>query len=217
MLKRLMIGLLGTSLVMLPPAAYAGRVTPGGKGWGSVDTVDILSGLGNADITLPAFEVVLFPQLVSIRCTGPAGQTGEGRNGNPFEITNASVDQTLTIDNSQITKNGKALAEIVFTDADLIASIEAANGDSLCNNSWTATEIVVHALQVFGTLFSCEEGGNQNDPRATGCLIEDAQSQQCFVPDDVTLDVLFSGTGDYNCTTLCNDPGTPCPQPPVEL
>jgi hypothetical protein len=107
---------------------------------------------------------------------------------------------------------GGFLSEIIVSNADLAAAPAAARAG--CSPNWTTDQIGVHALQVFGTLFSCRAGGNPANPRATGCAIEDALGKQCVAPAGVDL---FNVEVEYECVTICDNPGDPCPQPPAEL
>lgn len=216
--RQLLSGLLAMTLIFgVNVAAKATRIGGGGTPytWGSIDAEDILQGLGNAEITLPAYGIVLLLQEASVLCVNPAGHfNNQGVSFNPDEV---STSQTVAIDSAQVTKNGRALAELSFSDGDLIDVILALAGNP-CNNNWTPSDIAVTRFQGFATLFSCDvPGGDPNDPRNTGCEFDDAVGKQCVAPAGTTLDQLYNGTGTYSCTTICEDPGTPCPQPPHEL
>jgi hypothetical protein len=179
-------------------------------GINSVAVDSILKQLQNASKTLPAYEVVMFLQQVSARCKNPAGQIGEANNGKPFNLNIAVVSQAQSIPDS-IVKNGRAPSDIFFSNDDLQAAVEAELG-KVCNPNWTLDKIVVNKMQVFGTLFSCEGlPGNQDNPRGV-CPVDDALGKQCSAPPGQDL---FNTTFNYNCTkTICDDPNTPCLQPP---
>jgi hypothetical protein len=215
MLKRVMIiGSLVMSLVSMVRTTVEAQSIGGFLliGINSVKVESILKQLANANITQPAYEVVMFLQEVSVMCTNPSGDTALANNGRPFQLDNVAVSNTQTIDSSQITKNGRFLSDIVFSDDDLRAALAAARGSG-CNKNWTADKIVVNAMQVFGTLFSCKDGGDPAAPRATGCAIADALGKQCDAPSGQDL---FNTTFDYDCVTICQG-ASDCPQPPVEL
>jgi hypothetical protein len=181
-------------------------------GINSVEIESILKQLTNTRITEPAYEVVMFLQAVSARCTNPAGGTEIVNNGQPFQVENLVLGMTQIGQDFAITKNGRALSEIVFSDPSLIAAVEAASG-RLCNPNWTVDKLVVHAMQVFGTLFSCEEGGDPAAPRGLpACRITDALGRQCDAP---AAQDLFNTTFEYDCATVCDGvapDGNACPQ-----
>ena len=85
---------------------------------GSVEVASILKKLQNANTTEPAYEVTLFLQQVSARCKNPAGGS-ENANGNPFNL-DVVLSETQTPKDFPISKNGRAVSEIVFTDNDLL-------------------------------------------------------------------------------------------------
>jgi hypothetical protein len=221
MSKRVMIiGALVTCLVSIVGATAAVALSIGGisvSGVNSVEVASILKALKNADVTEPAYEVVMFLQRVSIMCKNPAGEPEVAHNGRPFNLDNVVISQTQTSQDFAITKNGRALSEIVFSDTELLAAADAALG-SVCNENWTERQIVVNAMQVFGTLFSCAARGDPNDPRdlvapfSGACVIADALGKQCDAPAGLDL---FNTTFEYNCETICA--GGACPQPPEEL
>lgn len=223
--KVLTIGAFVLTLVSIT-WTQAGAAVIGGyriSGTNSIAVDSILKQLKNADVTVPSYEVVLFLQRVSLRCTNPAGNTEGANNGQPFNLDEVTVGATQTNDDFAITKNGRALSEIIFHDPELVEAVLAGlpPDATICKQNWSVVldKIVVHEMQAFGTLFTCANGGDPTDPRNTGCTIEDALAAQCAVPSNLTLQQLFSSlTFDYNCTTLChNSEGTQCPQPPAEI
>ncbi len=205
---------------------------------GSVKVDSILKKLQNANTTKPSYEVVLFLQQVSARCTNPGGQS-ENAQGNPHNV-DVSISETQAINAAAVTKNGKFLSDIEFTDADLIAALAPVLGN-VCKPNWSLRKIAVNKMQVFGTLFSCANGGDQSDPRnlvtetgdAGPCEVQgfpgvlaiaDALGKQCVVPAGQNV---FQTPFKYDCAapapggTLCQGvPGSgpaACPQPPVLL
>jgi hypothetical protein len=193
MLKRVMIiGALIPCLVSMVGTTVAVALSIGGIsviGINSVEVESILKQLQNTAITNPRYEVVMVLQKVSATCLNAAGQTGDANNGRPFSVDNVEVSEAESINSSKITKNGKYLSEIIFTDADLAAALAGVRGG--CNQNWTMDKIVVHEMQVFGTLFSCTAAGS--------CTIEDALGKHCFAPVGVDL---FNATFEYECDTI---------------
>jgi hypothetical protein len=208
---------------------------------GSVKVDSILKKLKNADTTDPSYEATLFITGVLARCKNPAGKVDVLNNGKPFN-PNVTLEQSQAITPQQITKNGSALSEIIFTDDEIKAAVEAALAtdlDALCKqkgNPWSLDKLAVVNLQLVGTLFTCANGGDQTDPRdlqvddpelgacryptGTGAqlagqlAIQDALGKQCVVP--LGQDP-FKPPFKYSCTTVCSGvPGTdatdPCPQ-----
>ena len=97
---------------------------------GSVEVASILKKLQNANTTAPAYEVTLFLQQVSARCKNPAGGS-ENANGNPFNL-DVVLSDTQTPKDFPISKNGRAISEIVFTDNDLLNAVAPVLGN-VCN------------------------------------------------------------------------------------
>jgi hypothetical protein len=193
-LKRVVIiGVLAMSLVSMAGITVEAQSIGGFLviGINSVEVESILKQLKNAAKTGPLYEVVMFLQEVSVTCKNPAGQTGEANSGEPFELNNVAVSETDTIGADQITKNGRALSEIIFSNDELAAALATARG-AVCKKNWTADKIVVNAMEVVGTLFSCPADG--------ACEFADALGKQCFAPAGQDL---FSTTFEYNCSTTC--------------
>jgi hypothetical protein len=181
---------------------------------GSVEVASILKRLQNATTTAPAYEVTLFLKQVSARCRNPAGGS-ENANGSPFDL-DVVLSETQTPKDFPISKNGRAVSEIVFSDDDLLSAIAPLLG-TVCKPKWTLDKIAVNKMQVFGTLFSCENGGNQDNPRVSGCIVADALGKQCVVPGGQDP---FKPPFTYDCGgTICDGISGPtaCPQPPHEL
>jgi len=191
----------------------------------SIGVASILSGLGNVtkgpNATPAAYNVNLFVQDAEVSCVNKAGnaQSGEGQ---PFiDQSGVPAEESDTIDDAQVTKNGRALSDILFEDEQLLQALidgGAFEGTGitsiadLCpNNNWTA-RVLVNQLQAFGRLFYDEDGQggcNLDDPSTFPmCTLADALSVQCSAPADATVDQPFTyvgGDGSPPCDTLCHN------------
>lgn len=184
----------------------------------TVEVTSILKGLKNVSNVSVGYEVLLVLQDVTVKCLNPADNSAEA-NGVPFsvpiELVHVDTNQDLAIN-----KNGRAISDIAFHDPE-IAQVLIDAGVQVCRPNWRPVAVHVEAMQVFGTLFSQPDptsSCNVDDPRATGCVLEDALGEQCTAPENA----LASATFEYNCSPVCQgapDPAstTDCPQPPQEL
>ena len=187
--------------------------------WGNSDIhgAAILAGLGNAERNKPAYEVVLILQELQQRCFPPGGSQPQTETGVPHS-PNASVSEAGAVDPKQVTKNGKFVADLVFTDDDLRTAI----GGGLCSNNWIEGDLVASVLQTFGTVFECGGigGADPNDPRGidTGvpCRIEGQIGQQLCAPEGQPL-FHPENEFDYIVKTICDDKKVACPDEPVEF
>lgn len=198
---------------------------------GSVDVSSILKQLQNAAKTEPAYEAALVGQEVLVRCKNPAGKTDVLNNGKPFNV-DFDLTKSEAIKPQAISKNGKALSELIFTDQDIQQGLGIS--DQTCadahpgqgGQNWKLDKVVVTKAQVIGTLFSCQPyiingityDGNPNDPRnaASPCGISDSLGKQCTIPAGQDP---FKPPFKYSCNTVCtgtnltNPQGDFCPQP----
>jgi hypothetical protein len=184
----------------------------------TVELTSILKGLKNVTNVPVGYEVLLFLQNVTVKCLNPAGNSAEA-NGVPFSAT-VELVQVDTNQDLVISKNGRAISDMAFHDPDLAQALIDA-GVRICRPNWNPVAVHVDAMQVFGTLFSKPDSAiscNVDNPRATGCVIEDALGKQCFAPPNA----IASTTFEYDCNTICQgvpnaSSATDCPQPPHEL
>jgi hypothetical protein len=189
---------------------------------GSVIVDSILKKLKNTDTTAPSYEAVLFIQSVVARCKNPGGQVRVLNNGKPFNVS-TSLDNTQAITPDQITKNGSALSEIIFSNDEIVAAVEQSLGDldTLCKQTgqtWTLDKVAVTKFQLIGTLFTCANGGDPTDPRDifspanTKCIYtggsfpnqlayQDTLGKQCSVPSKQDP---YAHGFNYSCTTVCS-------------
>lgn len=175
---------------------------------GSVDVSTILKQLKNASVTKPALETVVFLQQVRLKCLGGGGQV--------FDV-DVNLSDTQAIDASKVAKNGRFLADSLFDDDEIEAALTGViDFKSVCPK--LLDKIAVTKVQVIGTLFTCENGGDPNDPRNSvpACVVADALGKQCIVP---TGQDPFVTPFTYSCTTVCtgtqetNPTGDSCHQP----
>jgi hypothetical protein len=180
----------------------------------SIDVLSLLSGLGNTtpggDTANAAYAVNLFVEQATVFCVNQAGNA-QSASGQPFiNETGVEIQATDLIEPASITKNGRALSEIVFTDKDIIDALAAAGAfggkGAACPNSNWQIRVLVGEMEVFGRLFRDEdgEGGacNLTNPGTFGfCTLGDAMSVQCNAPNNATVSAPF----EYNCDTLCHN------------
>lgn len=185
--------------------------------WGNSDIHGqvILTALGNVVTNRPGYEVVLILRELVQQCFPPSGSNPKTETGQPHN-PGASVSEGGAVDPTAVTKNGKFIADIVFTDGEIKDA--ALGGGSLCKVNWIEGDLVATDLQGFGTVFECEgfPPGAENDPRVAGCPIADQIGQQLCAP---TGQPLFQPVADFDyiTKTICDDPTVPCPDEPVEF
>ncbi|HEU4368820.1 MAG TPA: hypothetical protein VFV05_11420 [Methylomirabilota bacterium] len=176
----------------------------------SIDVASILSGLGNTtpnDTSNAAYAVNLFIEHATIFCVNKPGNA-EPAQGQAFINEPVEVEHTDLIEPASITKNGRALSEITFTDQDLLDALITAGalaGASCPNSNWQI-RVFVDAMEVFGRLFRDEDGAlaggcDLTNPASPPCVLADALSQQCNAPSNASVNQPF----DYNCNTLCHN------------
>ena len=181
---------------------------------GSVDVSTILKQLKNANTTKPALETVVLLQQVILKCVG-----GEL----PSIDVVVDLSKTQAIKASDVAKNGRFLADENFSDPEIKEAVLAVIGEHGCPPGKDIVDIAVTKTQVIGTLFSCANGGDQNDPRsdnpensAPACVIADSLGKQCTVPAGQNP---FATPFTYSCSTVCtgweltNPNPNFCPQP----
>jgi hypothetical protein len=202
----------------------------------SVDVEGLLGGLGNVskgpNANPVAYRVTMFIQAAEVSCINPAGNA-ERATGQPFIGTPVPISDTDVINSAaQVTKNGRALADVLFEDADIINNLIKAGAfvDSgitsiadLCpNTQWTA-RVLVKQMQVLGQAFDNSENSSfcdLNDPRTSypipgggfnpGCNLTDAMAVQCYAPTGAIVDTFFTYVGDSAdgappCNTICSN------------
>ena len=190
----------------------------------SIDVASILSGLGNTTpgtiTSNAAYAVNLFLEDATVFCVNPAGNA-QSAQGQPFINEPVELLGEDLIEPASISKNGKALSEITFTDQDIIDALVAtgALASASCPNTGWQIRVFVKEMEVFGRLFRDEDGAEGNcdltDPNTFGsCVLADAMNQQCNAPNNATVNQPFT----YSCTTLChnidNKFPVDCPDPP---
>ena len=202
----------------------------------SVEVDGILKGLGNVTNNPTAFAVSLFVQEGKIFCYNPGSKTLQG-NGVPFGSLAIQLAGADTIEAAQVSKNGKALSDVVFHDPQMIAGILEAKpdleDDIQCQNANWLQIILVKKAQVFGEQqvdpASTEPNDcNINDPNTfPACQREDALATQCFSPiasepeqQDELDKALVLQFFSYDCATLCHNKDATfidCPATPQVL
>jgi hypothetical protein len=178
----------------------------------SIDVLSLLSGLGNTtpgDSSNAAYAVNLFVEQASVFCVNQPGNA-EPAKGQVFINEAVEIQATDLIEPASITKNGRALSEIVFTDKDIVDALAAAgafgtNGAACPSANWQI-RVFVGEMEVFGRLFRDEDGAggacNLTNPGTFGlCTLGDAMSVQCNAPNNATVANPF----EYNCDTLCHN------------
>jgi hypothetical protein len=171
----------------------------------SVNVESLLGGLGNvsqgpnADVVL--YRVTMFMQDVHVSCVNKAGNA-EPANGQPFINLAVDVSEEDLIDAAQVTKNGRALSDILFEDHEIIATLIAADAfdesitsaADLCQKNWTP-RVLIRKMQVFGQVFNNSE-------------LADAMAVQCFAPAGAVANEFFTYVGsDFAppCDLLCSN------------
>src|SRR5262245_25306456 len=163
MTKFLIKSILAVSLVLImssPAAAYVGVV--GGRFvWCpapcSIEVDGLLQGLGNVikgpNFTPTAFTATAFNISGVGLCKNPAANSFEG-NGVPFSSVPVAVTGANAISPTQITKNGKALADIVIHDQQITDALALAGFNFTCQNSNWIKVVVVTQLEILGRQLS---------------------------------------------------------------
>jgi len=178
----------------------------------SIKVEGILKGLGNVTNDPTFFQVAILVQGGAIVVANPGGNTGG--IGVPFGDLVVTLAGTDLIGVKDVSRNGTALSEIIFHDADLIAAVVAAL-QAQCDAAITTAcdalaqinqkpnwkrAIVVTEMQVLGQQF-------------TNNTLVDALGSQCVAPFDPVNAINFVGVAfNYGCTEVChNRTGTTCP------
>ena len=191
----------------------------------SIDVASILSGLGNTTPggTTPnaAYAVNLFLEDATVFCVNQPGNA-KSAQGQPFINEPVELTGEDLIEPATISKNGRALSEITFTDQDIIDALIAAGAlaSASCPNENWQIRVFVKEMEVFGRLFRDEDGTwpggcDLTNPFTFGsCVLGDALNQQCNAPNNATVNQPFT----YSCTTLCHNADSKfpvdCPDPP---
>jgi len=199
----------------------------------SIQIEGILKGLKNVTKYPTAFTAQMLLLDGAIYCLNPAGNAIEG-NGVPFQ--GAGIENGATkLNPIDVTKNGKAIADIVFHDQQLIDAVVAAQCGTdqstwpsctffqsiQCQNSNWIQTIVITGLDVLAKQYSDTDGNT-----AGGCDIDtalstgdfsacepptDAEGEACSAPD-VDPRTLVWQQFTYTCQEFCHDfTGTQCP------
>lgn len=172
----------------------------------SIKVEGILKGLGNVTTDPTNFTVSILVQAGAIVIANPGGNTGG--IGVPFGDVLVQLTGTDLIGVKDVSKNGSALAEIIFHDADLIAAVVAAL-QAQCDAGITTScdklaqinqkpnwkrAIVVTEMQVLGV-------------QVTNGISVDELGSQCEAPSQVIADpISFVGVAfNYGCTEECHD------------
>jgi hypothetical protein len=172
----------------------------------SVNVEGLLGGLGNVskgpNANPVAYRVTMFIQDAEVSCINPGGNA-ERANGQPFFTTAVPLSATDVINSpKQVTKNGRALADVLFEDSDIIngliagGAFDGTNITSLAdvcpNAGWTA-RVLVKQMQVLGQVFDNSENsptcgqlvqvGDESVPR----LFHDPRTSYAVVNDGCNL------------------------------
>jgi hypothetical protein len=121
----------------------------------SIDVDSILSGLGNTTPggTTPdaAYAVNLFLEDATVFCVNQPGNARTA-NGQPFINEPVELTGQDLIAPASISKNGRALSEITFTDQDIIDALIAAGAlaDASCPNANWQIRVFVKEMEVLG-------------------------------------------------------------------
>jgi hypothetical protein len=196
----------------------------------SVNVEGLLSGLGNVDPNKPnanpvAYHVTLAIRAAEVSCVNQPGNA-EPANGQPFINSEVFVGGTDVIDRAaEVTKNGRALSDILFEDRDIIAALFAAgafegtgitSAGDLCKRNWTP-RVLVTEMRVLGQVFDNSENSsacNLADPRTSytvandGCNLTDALGVHCFAPEGAVVNTFFTYVGADEappCDTFCSN------------
>jgi hypothetical protein len=180
----------------------------------SIESEGLLKGLGNVTNNATFFKVTIRIEEGTMVFLNPAGKPGG--IGVPFGDVFVQLDETDQIGQNQVAKNGSALSELIFHDAEMIAAIVAALTDQCAtgnfpeacvtlsqinsqNQNWLRL-IVVTKLQVLGEQIT-------NDLRV------DALGSHCVAPFASTEALNFVGVAfNYDCPVDCHDKtGPQCP------
>lgn len=203
-------------------------------GFCSIQVEGILNGLKNVTLNPTAFTATILIQDGTIVFLNPAGNSRQA-NGVPFVNVSVTLEDVDLIDANQISRNGRALSDIVFHDAELIAAIEAAltaqcTADppvqSACDTlaqiqaqsdqhpNWFQT-VVVTKLQVLGEQFTdpdtttstCDLNSDPLFINEAACTLTDALGTKCDAPAAVIANPQkFAWQAfTYACTEACHN------------
>lgn len=228
-------GILGVSLVFVLGAmsstasALVSSTTVSGcslykksLGQCSVFVDGILKGLGNVSKNPTAFTATMSRISGQVFCKNPSGNSSTA-NGTPFiDVEVEPLVGADTIEQAQVTKNGRALSEIVFHDPQIIQALIAAgvNVPDCQNSNWIKV-IVVTKMQIMGqqledpdptTAGTCDL---TNFTDVSGCTITDTLRTSCRIQDPYFFNPAAAlGVKSYNygdettgngaCTEICH-------------
>jgi len=162
----------------------------------SVFVDGILKGLGNVGKNPTAFAVTMTKISGTIFCKNPAGNSTEA-NGVPFTNVEVLLSDVDPLEQAQVTKNGKALSEIVFHDPQIIEAIKTATQVPDCQHSNWLQVIVVTQMEVIGQQLEGSDPSVITDTLRTSCRIQDPY----FLNPASAIGVK---SYDYNCTEICH-------------
>jgi len=184
----------------------------------SIEVEGLLKQLGNVTKNPTAFAASILILEGFIVSLNPAGNTGQAE-GTPFVNIRVQLDGEVPVNANQVSKNGRALSDIVFHDDELIAAIIAAieaqcsggAGDpEQCDTllqiqkqleqhpNWIQT-VVVTKLEVLG------EQWTDPDTTTPTCNLQDRN------PDPNIVEVIIDETFCQRVDAL----GTKCDAPPA--
>jgi hypothetical protein len=183
----------------------------------SIFVEGLLKGLGNVTSNPTAFTVILTRISGRIFCKNPAGNSIEA-NGVPFQDVEVSPVGADTINQGQVTRNGRALSEIVFHDPQLIAELAEAGFTVSCQNSNWIQVIVVTQLEVTGKQLSdptpnddaqclLDPGPNQNFIIDSTCDVDDTLRNSCRIEEPYfsnPASAIGVAKYDYDCSEICH-------------
>lgn len=181
----------------------------------------LLKGLGNVSNNPTAFTATLSKMSGVIFCKNPANNALS--NGQPFTETEIPLTGGDAIEPRQVTKNGKALSEIVFHDVDIIEAIKRGTQVPDCQNSNWIQLVVVTRMEVMGQQLE-DPSPTSTDPDTClltgatldidGCVVTDTLRTSCRIQDPYFLNPASAVGNSYNygneqtgtgsCTEICH-------------
>ena len=184
----------------------------------SIGTSSTLSGLRNTEANPVAFTVTLRLEAGTVFCTNPADNSIHGQ-GLPFHDVLITIESGEPISPTLISRNGRFLADIIFSDPELAAALAAAGleGAECQNSNWIARPIITQ-MRIFGQIWKDSAG---LEPNVTACNVETdppvIDGATCAEQDGLLnyceLNVADPADAigvyqEYTCTELCS--GTGC-------
>lgn len=216
--------ILAVSLVLIMSSTAAAIISGGSVTFKnclipcSIEVEGLLKGLGNVTKTPTAFTATVALVSGTVFCKNPANNSVEA-NGQPFKDIPVTVDAAANINPAQVSRNGKALSDIIIHDSEMIAALAQAGFSVTCQNANWVKAIVVTDMEVLGQQVSDPDPANttcfltpaenQDFIIDSSCHIDDSLRNHCTLPEPYfTTPKLALGKQvkeiDYQCSQICH-------------